>query len=79
MTTNEVLQNIKEVCIIMHYSNFIKEKSTECQYAWLGDEICDDDNNKAECDYDRGDCCGGKQNVIMIYCNSCQCLDPKYN
>ena len=25
---------------------------------WQGDNVCDDDNNNANCNYDGGDCCG---------------------
>ena len=45
-------------------------------YHNIGDEICDDDLNHKECDWDGGDCCGN--NIDTIYCSVCQCLDPEY-
>ena len=40
---------------------------------WVGDGICDDENNKQDCNYDGGDCCGSSVNTD--YCYECQCLD----
>ena len=44
--------------------------------SWQGDGSCDDENNKASCDYDGGDCCG--DNVDTTYCTQCLCLDPSF-
>ena len=46
------------------------------QAQWIGDKICDDDNNYETCGWDGGDCCGG--NVNDEYCTLCECLDPNY-
>ena len=37
----------------------------------MGDEICDDDANVFECDFDGGDCCG--TDSIKDFCLQCQC------
>jgi hypothetical protein len=42
--------------------------------AYVGDNFCDDQNNKCGCSWDGGDCCGGKTN----YCTQCLCLDPDF-
>ena len=41
----------------------------------LGDNICDDENNFAECDYDEGDCCGPNTGNRYSYCTDCRCLE----
>ena len=38
--------------------------------AWIEDDFCDDINNKKECDYDGGDCCGlSAQNNFCVDCS----------
>ena len=37
---------------------------------WIGDNICDDANNNAGCNYDGGDCCGDGN---TSYCIECIC------
>ena len=44
-----------------------------CNFIWIFDGYCDDINNKMECTYDGGDCCG--PNVNTQYCTECSCLD----
>merc|ERR1739848_817007 len=39
---------------------------------WKGDGNCDDNNNRAGCDWDGGDCCGLNN---YNYCNECKCKD----
>ena len=39
--------------------------------AWIEDDFCDDINNKKECHYDGGDCCG--LSVQNNFCVDCQC------
>ena len=39
--------------------------------AWIEDDFCDDINNKEECDYDGGDCCG--LSVQNNFCVDCKC------
>ena len=42
----------------------------------IGDFVCEDETNTAECNYDGGDCCGeGKEKWA---CTICKCLDPKF-
>ena len=41
--------------------------------AWIEDDFCDDINNKKECHYDGGDCCGlSVQNNFCVDC-TCKC------
>ena len=40
----------------------------------IGNGLCDDLMNNAECDYDGGDCCGN--NVTYGNCSQCACLNP---
>ena len=42
-----------------------------CNPDWITDGYCDDINNKLNCNYDGGDCCGS--NVNTQYCTECQC------
>merc|ERR1712151_245966 len=44
--------------------------------SYKGDGNCDDDNNKAGCSFDGGDCCG--PSVKKQYCKECKCRDPSY-
>ena len=39
--------------------------------AWIEDDFCDDINNKKECHYDGGDCCG--LSVQNNFCVDCMC------
>merc|ERR1712025_1323513 len=41
---------------------------------YKGDGECDDDNNNKGCNFDDGDCCGGK----TTYCKECKCKDPNF-
>merc|ERR1712018_1011848 len=38
---------------------------------WVGDGVCDDFNNFADCNFDGGDCCGS--NVNTAFCHECKC------
>merc|ERR1712210_326188 len=56
-----------------------KDKCTAPGY--IGDGICDDENNNCGCGFDKGDCCnrsvkGGS--VKTTYCKECKCKDPQY-
>ena len=46
---------------------------------WLiHDELCDDQNNNEECDWDGSDCC--LENVNIDFCIKCLChLDDENN
>ena len=46
---------------------------SDCVTAWLDDGFCDDENNKAACFYDEGDCCG--PDVNLAYCSECKCKE----
>ena len=35
---------------------------------WVGDDYCDDENNKAECKFDGGDCCNNSKPGWNTYC-----------
>ncbi|XP_064420709.1 pappalysin-1 [Latimeria chalumnae] len=55
-----------------------------CEEYFIGDNYCDPGNNRAFCDYDRGDCCTStvKKNMVVpfpISCDregECSCRDP---
>ena len=47
----------------------------KCIEPWIGDGLCEDENNVPECDYDGGDCCG---KVIKEHCKECKCKDPSF-
>ena len=48
--------------------------SKECPYGTLlGDGLCDDESNNAECNFDGGDCCGDCINTD--HCSECHCHD----
>ena len=55
---------------------------TSCHINWIGDSYCDPENNKEECDWDGGDCCGNLNYQKLFssnyYCSECECLDPNY-
>ena len=38
---------------------------------WIGDGVCDDENNVPECDYDGGDCCVDSE---QKHCKVCECI-----
>merc|ERR1711937_211876 len=40
---------------------------------YVGDKYCDDNNNNAGCNWDKGDCCGPKNNYK--FCKACKCRD----
>ena len=44
---------------------------------WKSDGLCDDINNRKDCGYDGGDCCGG--DVVNQYCFDCSCLGNTRN
>ena len=45
---------------------------------FIHDGICDDNNNREECDWDGFDCC--LENVIVDFCIKCLChLDDENN
>merc|ERR1712178_115117 len=45
---------------------------------YIGDGVCDDNNNNCACGWDKGDCCvqtlGGP--IKEKYCKVCKCQDP---
>ena len=50
-----------------------------CGYPEMAtDNLCDDENNNAECNYDGGACCGNDMNGWDDFCTTCECLDPAY-
>ena len=56
-------------CIHIYVFEILKKISRP---KFVGDAFCDDDNNYEDCNYDGGDCCGGKTN----YCTKCECKNP---
>ena len=57
------------------------QKKNNCKYSveldkikpYHGDGYCDDAFNDLNCDFDKGDCCGGK----LDNCKKCECLSDK--
>ena len=55
---------------------------TSCILRWLGDGLCNPENNNAQCNYDNGDCC--KQSCVSSANYLCSnqvfssCIDPAY-
>ena len=49
---------------------------SECVPEWYGDKLCDDVNNKEECEFDGGDCC--RMCVDDTYCSECTCVEYGY-
>ena len=46
---------------------------------WQGDQICDDENNNAECNWDGGDCCNNVFPLWNIWCTvSTKIKNSKY-
>mgnify|MGYP001177830055 CR=1 FL=1 len=37
------------------------------KYSWIGDNICDELNNKAECLFDKGDCCKSPEEAPKVH------------
>ena len=53
---------------------------TDCMWTFIHDGICDDKNNREECDWDGFDCCLEDIYIIDEYCNECLChLDDENN
>ena len=51
---------------------------TDCMPWLIHDELCDDQNNNEECDWDGFDCC--LENVNTYFCIKCLChLDDENN
>ena len=49
-----------------------EENDSGCTYWGLvGDQICDDEANTAECQFDHGDCCNGQNHFDL--CSDCFC------
>ena len=44
-------------------------------FAKIGDGICHDTTNNAECNFDGGDCCGTNVNIASGGCSECICYD----
>ena len=45
--------------------------NTCISHEWIGDGVCDDENNVPECDYDGGDCCVDTE---QKHCKVCECI-----
>ena len=53
----------------------------DCLSHYLGDGLCDDQNNFSSCKYDNGDCCvkSGYENVWNDFCTECLCKSNETN
>ena len=67
----------KNLCTTRTYQNicwikyFIYHTGNGGITEWIEDDFCDDINNKEECYYDGGDCCG--LSVQNNFCVDCMC------
>merc|ERR1712032_1762500 len=54
-----------------------KKVTGKCGNTYVGDGVCDDVNNNAGCNWDKGDCCGASKTYKKPYCTECKCKDCK--
>ena len=52
------------------------KKQPGVQLPWVGDGTCDDAHNTCKCGWDKGDCCGKKNDYK--FCKECKCKDPEF-
>merc|ERR1712037_887199 len=52
-----------------------KKVTGKCGNTYVGDGVCDDVNNNAGCNWDKGDCCGSTKTYKKPYCTECKCKD----
>ena len=65
------IQNLTKIYVELKY--IIYHTGNGGIAAWIEDGFCDDINNKKECHYDGGDCCGlSVQNNFCVDC-TCKC------
>ena len=64
-------ENGEEDCVHLYNEKY----EHNCIFKKIGDGICHDWNNREECNWDGGDCCG---NVNTIYCTICECIEPNF-
>jgi hypothetical protein len=62
-------QALTKICVEIKY--LIYHTGNGGIAAWIEDDFCDDINNKEECYYDGGDCCG--LSVQNNFCVDCMC------
>ena len=74
MQENIIMEGIdkKSVSVLSSYLISVEE----CWYSdYIGNGYCEDGNNKAECNFDGGDCCGSCVNTE--FCIECLCLSEQ--
>ena len=67
---------IKYISVTPEISGF---GEVTCYVDFIGDQYCDDLNNKEECSFDGGDCCPAENVTLYVpwqtYCTECCCKD----
>ena len=64
------------LCKITDSSSEEHGKPQSClHHEWIGDGVCDDENNIPECDFDGGDCCVDTE---QQHCKVCECIGSSY-
>merc|ERR1711962_738923 len=54
----------------------VDPSDSECVEEWIGDNLCDDQHNNPECDFDGGDCCQDEPaDGWDQFCNDCLCIE----
>jgi hypothetical protein len=59
------------VIVLFVGSKALKSGPTPCIDVIIGDGVCNDEQNLAECNYDRQDCC--LHSVNTTFCEECRC------
>ncbi len=63
----------KKIFIFLDRGNWTLElEAFDCIISWIGNKICERENNIKQCHYDGGDCCLHSKSSIEK-CNNCQC------
>lgn len=67
----------KDCKFVFKSDTCVKQAKGSCgAKAYKGDGFCDDSNNNAACNWDKGDCCGSSGKASQYkYCKACKCLD----
>ena len=53
------------------------DEDPRCKPVYIGDGLCDDENNRESCQFDQGDCCRPPTSPF-VKCEECLCLDEKH-
>ena len=75
---HHVLSNVCMECACANNETIIRNITTatcsEDLLSLLGDNLCHDEANTPQCEYDGKDCCGS---IELTFCLECSCNDPR--